>query len=151
MVAPLTNGRPELDTRTPCLVLGSFCYTVLPFLGTPPVYWICKVRDTVSKRGGWLPQAHGVPGKALGLQRNPLFICQPHSVNISGAPVVRGSRDTLWRTSRCWPSSLGAWVWWFAPGQAEVILHFLLLYQRYRVYLSTVEILVKFLKLSINT
>lgn len=60
-----------------CLVLGSFCCTVLPFLDILlPVCWVCRVHSIVSKHAGWLCQDQGVPGKALGLKRNAWFISQ---------------------------------------------------------------------------
>lgn len=127
----------------PCLVLGSFCYTTwlfqILFMSTG---FVEHEIDTVSEHEGWLLQDCEVPSTAFGLQRNPLFICQPHSVNISGTCCGERASAGLFLLE------LG--VWCFAPGQVEVILHFLLLSEYYRVYFLTVEILVKILKLSIN-
>ena len=54
-VTPLANGRPELATRHPCLVLDSLSHTMLPFLDILlHVCWICRAHDTVSNHVDWL-------------------------------------------------------------------------------------------------
>lgn len=134
------------QSRTPghlCLVLGSFCYTMWLFqILLVSTGFVERKIDTVSKHEGWLLQDREVPSKAFGLQRNPLFICQPHSVNISGTHCGERASAGLFLLELA--------VWCFAPGQVEVILHFFLLSEYYRVYFSTVEIVVKILKLSIK-